>query len=415
MLPEIFPEYLPSPGGYSSLGMVWKVAQPTPIGITRQDIGIVPRAGLNCAVCHTSVYRKTTKEAEPTVVLGGSSQGFDVLGYQRFLFEAAGDPRFTADIILDEIGKAGGEFSWFENLLYRYLIIPGTKDALLDNKEDWNWTYTNPEWGPGRIDPFNPVKFGLLEQPLDSTIGTSDMLSIWNLKIRDGMVFHWEGLNSSLREVVLSSAIGDGATASSLDLDVMARIQEFLEKMPPPSFPFDIDDSLAGAGQAVFSQHCAMCHAPGQGRTGQVIPIAEIGTDRHRLDMWGSKDAAAYNEKFKDYEWRFTSFLDIDGYAAVPLDGVWSRAPYLHNGSVPSLRDLLDPPEERPKAFYRGYDVCDPESVGFIYDVAEDPQTGITFFEFDTTLPGNSNEGHIYGTELSPKDKDSLIEYLKTQ
>ena len=56
--------------------------------------------------------------------------------------------------------------------------------------------------------------------------------------------------------------------------------------------------------------------------------------------------------------WKFSHFRKTDGYANMPLDGVWLRAPYLHNGSVPTLRALLFP-EERPAVFYRGYDVYD--------------------------------------------------------
>ena len=210
-------------------------------------------------------------------------------------------------------------------------------------------------------------------------------------------------------------AIGDGTTADALDLEVMSRIQEFLAELPPPAFPYDIDDNLAEAGQTVFGQNCAICHTPGYGRTGQVIGVTEIGTDRHRADMWGAKDAAAYNAKYGDYEWGFSGFQDIDGYTAMPLDGIWLRAPYLHNGSVPSLKDLLVPPSSRPKRFYRGNDVYDPDEVGFISDVLQHAETAQPFFEFDTTLRGNSNQGHTYGTELSPEDKTALIEYLKTQ
>ena len=414
VLPEIFPEHLPGPGGYASLGFVWEEGEPTPIGITKEKIGIFPRAGLNCSVCHTSVYR-TSAAAEQRIVLGGASQGFNILAYQRFLFDVAGEPDFTADIILEEIEKAGGSLNWFSRQLYRYLIIPQTKSALLDLKEDWEWSYRNPEWGPGRFDPFNPVKFDLLDQPIDGTIGTSDMLPIWDMKSREGMVFHWDGLNSDLREVVLSSAIGDGATPKSLDLEVMARIQTFIEELPSPEYPFEIDAGLAEAGRTVFAQSCAVCHTRGEGRTGQVIPVEEVGTDRHRVDMWGAKDAAAYNEKYEDKDWGFEHFVDIDGYAAMPLSGLWLSAPYLHNGSVPNLRDLLNPPSERPKKFYRGYDVFDPDNVGFISDLAQDSQTSKRFFEFDTSLPGNSNEGHLFGTELTAQEKEALIEYLKTK
>jgi hypothetical protein len=59
---------------------------------------------------------------------------------------------------------------------------------------------------------------------------------------------------------------------------------------------------------------------------------------------------------------------DLIGYIAAFLDGIWLKAPYLHNGSVPSLRDLLEPAAQRPKVFWRGYDVYDQTKVGFVSD-----------------------------------------------
>jgi hypothetical protein len=99
----------------------------------------------------------------------------------------------------------------------------------------------------------------------------------------------------------------------------------------------------------------------------------------------------------------------------MPLDGLWLRAPYLHNGSVPTLRDLLEPSARRPKTFYRGYDVYDPVKVGFVS--TRDEENGRTFFKFDTAVAGNSNVGHEgkqYGTDLPAGDKEALVEYLKT-
>ena len=52
----------------------------------------------------------------------------------------------------------------------------------------------NPDWGHGRIDPFNPVKFGILKQPTDTTIGNADMIPIWNMQRRRGKALHWDGL-----------------------------------------------------------------------------------------------------------------------------------------------------------------------------------------------------------------------------
>jgi hypothetical protein len=427
VLPRIFPEYLPGPGGYTALGMVWEEgvqgstkfweqSQGVPVGITKVDLGIVPRAGINCALCHSTTYRKSADQVAPTFVPGGPAQRFDLLGYQTFLFMSASDPRFTSDVILEQINIIIN-LTWYEELLYRYIMIPGTRKALLEQKELWSWVYRNPAWGPGRIDPFNPVKFGNLKQPVDTTIGNSDMMAVWELKLRAGTHLHTDGLNTSIREVTLSSALGDGATPKSLDLAVMERIENYLLDLPAPEYPYEIDDSLASAGGAIFESQCADCHDPiGQGRNGQVIPIDEIGTDRHRLDMWMQKDADAYNATYSRYPWGLHDFQDNEGYVAIPLTGLWLRAPYLHNGSVPSLQDMLEVPKNRTKVFYRGYDVYDPDKVGFISDKAQVEQNGviIEFFRYDTSLPGNSNEGHLFGTDLSPADKEALIEYLKT-
>ena len=99
------------------------------------------------------------------------------------------------------------------------------------------------------------------------------------------------------------------------------------------------------------------------------------------------------------------------GYVARPLVGVWLLAPYLHNGSVSTLADLLAPPAERPAVFYRGYDVIDRERVGF---VATDHAASRRGFRFDTTLRGNGNGGHGFGVNLPADDKRALIEFLKT-
>ena len=95
-------------------------------------------------------------------------------------------------------------------------------------------------------------------------------------------------------------------------------------------------------------------------------------------------------------------------YRATPLDGVWATAPYLHNGAVQNLYELLLPANERQAAFYVGSQRFDTEKVGF---KSVDSQKT---FLLDTSIPGNSNLGHEYGVTLSEKEKSDLIEFLKT-
>jgi hypothetical protein len=128
--------------------------------------------------------------------------------------------------------------------------------------------------------------------------------------------------------------------------------------------------------------------------------------------MWTAGAAGAYNAYGEAYPWDFDAFQKTDGYVAVPLDGVWLRAPYLHNGSVPSLHDLPLPPDKRPTSFVRGYDVYDPDRVGFVSAGAKAERVE---FKYDTSLRGNSSQGHVYGAGLPDDRKRALIEFLKTQ
>ena len=99
-------------------------------------------------------------------------------------------------------------------------------------------------------------------------------------------------------------------------------------------------------------------------------------------------------------------------YKARPLNGIWATAPYLHNGSVPNLYELLLVQEERSGSFYVGNRELDPEKVGLVSTVEK---TDIPLFKFDTSLKGNSNEGHEYGAkELNDEQKWEIVEYLKT-
>ena len=97
-------------------------------------------------------------------------------------------------------------------------------------------------------------------------------------------------------------------------------------------------------------------------------------------------------------------------YAARPLYGIWAAAPYLHNGSVPTLHDLLLPPDQRPKKFALGAREYDPVKLGFVVDTACDQQDCLV----DTTRTGDGNSGHLWGTDLSEPDRMALLEYLKT-
>ncbi|WP_437931534.1 hypothetical protein WMF37_20505 [Sorangium sp. So ce291] len=424
-LPEICPQHLPGPGGYASLGMVYE-GREAPIGISVRTIG-VPRAAINCAFCHVSTVR-VEEGAAPRVLLGATSAQLDVEGYNRFLWACAADPRFTPDGVVEAIRRAG-ELSWIDEQIYRRVLVPRTRTALLEQRDQvtaWMDAYVpsvghrRPRWGRGRIDLFNLLKFHRLNLPLDETIGVSDMMPLWQMppSVRGNYSYFWDGLNDSLTEVAISSAIGSGATVSSLDRDQIGRIERWMTRAPAPPYPYAIDGALAAEGRRVYVRSgCAGCHDTGGARYRAVIPLdeQELRTDRSRMEMWTPEAAAAFNRHAEGTKIDFDRFRSTTGYVATPLHGIWATGPYLHNGSVPTLWHLLTP-AERPRVFYRGLSEVDRERVGFIHDAADTTalaRKGLVS-RYDTSEPGNGNQGHTYGAELSRDDKMALIEYMKT-
>jgi mono/diheme cytochrome c family protein len=417
VLPRMFPEKLPGPGGYASFGVPWEQGRELPVGFTKKVIGF-PRVANNCAVCHTARYRTGT-DANPVFVAAGPGNTTNVEAFFRFFVDCAKDPRFNGDNLLFEILNVT-ELSWLDKLIYKYLIIPITKQRLVEREAQFAWVYRHdfPDWGRGRDDAMNLTKYFMLEEPMDDTFGPTDMPSIWNLKKYDaaGNLMNWAGDSHNAYSVIIDSALGllgsqDGPKHKEEFLAQMEWLKEYLRNKPAPAYPFPIDAKKAAKGRALFDRHCASCHAGG--KTGTPLPIAEVGTDPDRIATWGERYAVAAN--------RVVSAMGIDrkglveaplvGYVAQYLDGIWLRAPYLHNGSVPTLRDLLRPAPRRPRLFYRGYDLYDPVNAGFVASGAEAERVGTVL---DTSQRGNGNTGHAFGTELPEPDKDDLVEYLKT-
>lgn len=198
-------------------------------------------------------------------------------------------------------------------------------------------------------------------------------------------------------------------------------ILAFLKSLEPPKYPLPIDRKLAARGEALFTAHCARCHGSyGEKWTypNKVIPIAEIGTDRRRYD--------GITRQFGEYyvkSWFAGDYkpLESAGYQAPPLDGVWATAPYLHNGSVPTLYGVLNS-KARPKLFTRSYrtdrEAYDEKHVGWKVKVLKAAPAGVPAIEarkvYDTSQPGRSNGGHTYGDKLSDAERMAVIEYLKT-
>jgi hypothetical protein len=285
-----------------------------------------------------------------------------------------------------------------------------------------------PPWGPGRVDTFNPYKLIQASMPLSSLqpnelIGTADFPAIFHQGPRRGMHLHWDGDNTSLAERNLSAAIGAGVTADSVDFETIDRIANWLLQLRPPRSPYHPNAEAVARGREIFLHQCRDCHGfrdpedysfTGEA-IGQVEANSKLGVDPHRLD--------SYTERLRDFQLasffkgtphQFKFFVKTDGYANLPLDGLWLRAPYLHNGSVPTLADLLNLPQQRPAAFVRGADQLDPDRGGFVAPPCVPPSAPAGRFCYDTSRDGNGNGGHLFGVNLPADQKADLLAYLLT-
>jgi hypothetical protein len=459
VLPRIFDDLLPGPGGYASLGLPWKEGTELPVGFSKKTVGF-DRVGFNCALCHATQFRVEPEET-PAIVAAGGSHTADIEGLLNFFSEAAADSRFGAETIMTQIDMAY-PLGWVDRLLYKYVYIPLTRKQLRQQGEEFAWAHDRPRWGPGRDAPMNLTKFNFLQMEVDNSVDNTDFPSLWNLQTRVQagrtwpeddfaltadwptvgvdparlMLMNLDGATTSFRSVLIDSALGLQAENSEFFRRRMEDLEAWLMTLPPPEYPLPIDEELAAAGEPVFETECASCHASGRdNRLGTVIPLDEIGTDRERADAWTREAADSANQAVRSLTGIRRTPMGkpgVPGYIALQLDGLWLRGPYLHNGSVPTVRALLEAPEDRPVAFYRGYDVIDRYGLGFVSqrcegeraELPEDPPAPSELvwgcmpshegWRLDTSERGNGNGGHLYGIDLTDPQKTALVEYLKT-
>jgi hypothetical protein len=287
---------------------------------------------------------------------------------------------------------------------------------------------------------------------------------------------NWDG-----NQGAAARAIASGTSATGDPRKVNVRIHEplnpLINNMPPSPYPFPVDKDKAIRGMEIFNglglnnrESCAGCHQP---NSDSIFNAAQLGVDENRslvnsdVSRYGlatlvmeacdifmrknpgndwclSRDdqgnvitdwALANDDYFKDTPGRVRA--GKNGYKADMLHGLWARAPYLHNGSVPTLMQLLCP-DTRPTVFNRGVVFYDQQMVGFEWQVT--PQERYSQYDvmqvkpYDTRDFGRSNGGHTFGSDLCPdttgldpiQDREeitarvmtseigNLMEYLKT-
>ena len=423
-----------------------------PIGLSAlkpNDVGRLSNrmVGFTCAACHTA---QLTVGGTTMIVEGGGSH-IDAESFERELvasMDALKDPGEFAAFAKRLASRPQAERA-MDSLDVRNL--PADLEAMKRRMASFRAIKemlarpNHTAAGFGRIDAFGTSRVLLYpDSPIDLTAPVRHP-HIWNAYRFKWL--HWDGNTNSVMERNIGQAIAAGgifdATTGSTTLlpENLYALETLVGKIQPPKWPTAlagaIDAKRAKAGEASYAKHCRSCHAhPTEvSPRDTVIAYAEVGTDPMRATsamkplynrgyalvaaelLKKAKDAAYASNHITPAraiemengrmptEWRVTG-----GYVARPLAGIWTRAPYLHNGSVPSLENLLSPPAARPMTFTLGGHAFDAVKVGLTNAVPP----GVMPFTYDTRVLGNSNTGHTYGTTLSPDQRRALLEYLKT-
>ncbi|RNJ50967.1 c-type cytochrome [Methylocystis hirsuta] len=294
---------------------------------------------------------------------------------------------------------------------------------------------------------------------LPPTPGITDFMAVWEQEKR---LARWSPDHTQLvdgggqwngnipipifRNLAAELTLGLGADT---DIRIAAFSEDLLRDLPAPVYPFPVDLALAKKGAALFEENCAACHRPHNGK------VYDLGTDLGRarvvsdiiaknardsftkicpptriVEMPPSGDRIAPCAKFEGVSLENRADVSMadpathEGYNALPLGGVWAQAPYLHNGSVPTLYHLLVP-RERPAVFVKSRLDYDKKLVGFSWEPAQ--TLSREGYRFDTTaFPALSNKGHDKDVIEDGKtlkldwsdDVDgamAIVEYLKTK
>lgn len=269
--------------------------------------------------------------------------------------------------------------------------------------------------------------------PIREPILTSDPPPWWRAHKKNALFYNGMARGDHRGTMALATAVCVDTVAEATRIDGLFRhIQAYVDSIRAPIYPRAIDRELSARGKRLFEKSCAGCHGTyaddpladeHDTYPNLLLPLATIGTDPVVANagvLHAPELVDWFNSSFYGQVTPLRPNDPFPGYVAPPLDSVWATAPFLHNGSVPTIELILNS-KARPKYWRRvDYDDThfDETALGWPwleipYSQAEAPEAERKYI-YDTTYWSQSNSGHTFGDTLTAAERRAVIEYLKT-
>lgn len=429
-------------------------SKPGPLGI---NVGTVERsivplrvevANLGCASCHAGVsYGPDGRPRPDAPWLGMPNTSLDLEGYATTLYAAIKSGLSDRPALDTTITRLFPEMGWRERSTLRFVVLPKVEKRIAGAKAEGDRPLPFPNGAPGMTNGVAALKLrlglpispdggpGFVSIPDLGAIGFRSALLADGAYARKGRprfspVTAEEAAKAdarSLAEIASFFTVPSMGMTSHRALGAIPELTaaaRFVLGYAPQPYPGRIDATLLPRGREVYADRCAACHGSYVDIDGKPRLTSfpnwhgDVSTDSARSSAFTPALAAAVS---RTPHGDLIDASSTGGYVAPALSGVWATAPYFVNGSVPTLRALLEP-DTRPARFPVGGHALNLADGGIALESKGNEvgyPTGYVPFSnpvvYDTAKPGQSNRGHEREVQGIPAvDRDALLEYLKT-
>lgn len=448
-----WPSSVPQPHFARPIGTVSRELR-GPTSLVRIDA-----ANLGCATCHAGVTYDSTGRPITNVAWGGMpNTSINLEAYTQAVFLALASAVQDRGAFRARIAELFPEMGRSERFTLRYLLLPRVAKRIAQLRDADNGVVPYSNGGAGRTNGVATLKLMLgvpvgreTGHTLHGDVGFTSIPDLSGLALRTSLLY--DGIYAPIGATRFGQPL-DRSAVTPAHVDSLSDIAGFFtvstmgvqpdasERVLPqirpafrwlatqyasPRFPGPIDSTRMRAGEAVFIARCARCHGTYDNETprrlvsfpNRLVSGSAIGTDSAR---WAMVDSSMLAQLASSAYGRHMTSMHTGGYVPPILNGVWATAPYLHNGSVPTIWQLLTP-SERPTRFLVGGHALDFAQLGIAGvrwsdDTYRYPAGYVPWSIpelVDTRDPGLSNRGHERQVSgLTRDEKLALIEYLKT-